>query len=240
MRPHVTVNFAMSADGKLSTAERRQVKISGQADFLRVDRLKAESDAIMVGIGTILADDPSLTVKSEDLKQWRRSLGKEENPARVIVDSVGRTPPGASVLLKGPGKRVIGCSKTADRAAIGRLAEFADIIETGDKMVDLGGLLDALSLMGIATLMVEGGGTLLWSFFERGLVDEMFQFIGNIVIGGAGSPTPADGTGFLMESQFTRMELISTTPLDEGVLLHWKVKKPGDAGSPCAGTSGGC
>jgi 2,5-diamino-6-(ribosylamino)-4(3H)-pyrimidinone 5'-phosphate reductase len=238
MRPHVTVNFAMSADGKLSTAERRQVKISGHADFLRVDRLKAESDAIMVGIGTVLADDPSLTVKSEDLRRWRRSLGKEENPVRVVVDSKGRTPPDASVLHKGPGKRVIGCSRTADPATTGRLAQFADIIVAGYDTVDLDGLLDGLSRMGIATLMVEGGGTLLWSLFEKGLVDEMFQFVGNIVIGGSGSPTPADGPGFLLESQFTRMDLVGSSPLDEGVLLHWNVKSSRDSASPAPGAPG--
>ncbi|HTY14955.1 MAG TPA: 2,5-diamino-6-(ribosylamino)-4(3H)-pyrimidinone 5'-phosphate reductase [Methanoregulaceae archaeon] len=231
MRPYVTVNFAMSADGKLSTAERRQVKISGPADFLRVDRLKAESDAIMVGIGTVLADDPSLTVKSEELRRWRSSLGKDENPVRVVVDSTGRTPPDASLLRKGPGKRVIGCSRTADPVATGRLARYADIIVAGDDKVDLGGLLGSLFRTGIKTLMVEGGGTLLWSLFEEGLVDEMFQFVGNIVIGGSESPTPADGTGFLLESQFTRMELISSAPLDEGVLLHWKVKRARD-GAP--------
>jgi 2,5-diamino-6-(ribosylamino)-4(3H)-pyrimidinone 5'-phosphate reductase len=238
MRPYVTVNFAMSADGKMSTTERRQVKISGPADFLRVDRLKAESDAIMVGIGTVLADDPSLTVKSEDLRRQRTSLGKEENPVRVVVDSKGRTPHDASVLRKGPGKRVIGCAKAADVAATGRLAQFADIMVAGDDKVDLDGLLGGLYRMGIATLMVEGGGTLLWSLFEKGLVDEMFQFVGNIVIGGSKSPTPADGRGFLLESQFTRMELISVAPLDEGVLLHWRVKNACDNAPSSPGTSG--
>jgi 2,5-diamino-6-(ribosylamino)-4(3H)-pyrimidinone 5'-phosphate reductase len=228
MRPHVTVNFAMSADGKLSTAERRQVKISGPADFLRVDRLKAETDAIMVGIGTILADDPSLTVKSEDLLQWRRSMGWEDNPMRVVVDSAGRTPPDASVLRKGPGKRVIGCSKAADPEVIKRLRPFTEIIVAGDDKVDLAVLLSELSGMGIKKLMVEGGGTLLWSMFENRLVDEVFQFIGNVFIGGAGSPTPADGPGFLEESEFTRMELINATPLDEGVLLHWRIKQEQD------------
>ena len=66
MRPNVVVNVAMSADGKISTRERRQVKISGVQDFERVDRLKADSDAVMIGIGTVLSDDPSLTVKSEE------------------------------------------------------------------------------------------------------------------------------------------------------------------------------
>ncbi|MEI7648565.1 MAG: dihydrofolate reductase family protein, partial [Methanomicrobiales archaeon] len=68
MRPYVVVNVAMSADGKISTRERRQVKISGAQDFSRVDKLKAGSDAVMVGIGTVLADDPSLTVKSEECR----------------------------------------------------------------------------------------------------------------------------------------------------------------------------
>jgi 2,5-diamino-6-(ribosylamino)-4(3H)-pyrimidinone 5'-phosphate reductase len=231
MRPYVTVNFAMSADGKLSTAERRQVKISGPADLIRVDQIKAQTDAIMVGIGTILADDPSLTVKSEDLRRWRKSMGRDENPVRVVVDSTGRTPSDASVFRKGQGKRVIGCSKAARPEAIRRLRPFADIIVAGDDKVDLAGLLTGLSGMGVKTLMVEGGGTLLWSLFENLLVDEVFQFIGNVIIGGKGSPTPADGAGFLKELEFTRMELIGATPLDEGVLLHWRVKRELDV--PC-------
>jgi 2,5-diamino-6-(ribosylamino)-4(3H)-pyrimidinone 5'-phosphate reductase len=222
MRPYVTVNFAMSADGKLSTVERRQVKISGPADLLRVDQLKAQNDAIMVGIGTVLADDPSLTVKSPDLRKWRTSRGMDENPVRVVVDSLGRTPPDAAVLHKGPGKRVIGCSQSADKNAIDSLRSYAEVIISGDNRVDLERLLGELSGMGIKTLMVEGGGTLLWSMFENRLVDEMFQFIGNVIIGGENSPTPSDGAGFLKESQFTRMDLVRSAPLDEGVLLHWK------------------
>ena len=72
MRPYVIVNIAMSADGKISTRERRQVRISGVQDFTRVDHLKARCDAVMVGIGTVLSDDPSLTVKSEECRSYRR------------------------------------------------------------------------------------------------------------------------------------------------------------------------
>ena len=75
MRPYVIVNIAMSADGKISTRERRQVRISGAQDFTRVDQLKAGCDAVMVGIGTVLADDPSLTVKSEECRTYRRNQG---------------------------------------------------------------------------------------------------------------------------------------------------------------------
>src|SRR5512137_2299904 len=98
MRPYVVVNVAMSADGKLSTRERRQVKISGAQDFTRVDRLKAGSDAVMVGIGTVLADDPSLTVKGEECRQHRKNRGVGEHPIRIVVDSSARLPPSASIL----------------------------------------------------------------------------------------------------------------------------------------------
>ena len=114
MRPYVVVNVAMSADGKISTRERRQVKISGTQDFSRVDQLKADSDAVMVGIGTVLADDPSLTVKSEERRTNRLHRGADEHPVRIVVDSKARTPPDAALLHKGVGKRIVAVSRLAD------------------------------------------------------------------------------------------------------------------------------
>jgi 2,5-diamino-6-(ribosylamino)-4(3H)-pyrimidinone 5'-phosphate reductase len=230
MRPYVTVNIAMSADGKLSTKERRQVKISGASDFIRVDQMKAGSDAIMVGIGTVIADDPSLTVKSEELKQVRVSRGLDENPVRVVVDSRGRIPVNAAVLCRGPGKRVIGCTEGIDPGTLRALKSHATVIITGKHEVDLIGLLNGLYEMGIRTLMVEGGGTLLWSMFELGLVDELFQYIGNMVIGGRDSPTPADGVGFCITDPFARMDLLECVRIDEGVLLHWRLRPSDPSG----------
>ena len=223
MRPYVIVNVAMSADGKLSTRQRRQVRISGEEDFKRVDRLKAASDAVMVGIGTVLADDPSLTVKSPDLKSQRRKQGKDEHPIRVVVDSRLRIPPKASVLHNGEGLRVIACSQLADDARICAIAPLATVIQAGDQRVDLAVLLDELSMMGVGQLMVEGGGTLIWSLLEFGLVDEISCFIGGLIIGGEDAPTLADGIGFINEASFVKLRLISVEPLDQGVLLCWKV-----------------
>jgi len=227
MRPYVFVNLAMSADGKLSTRERRQVRISGEQDFLRVDEIKAGSDAIMVGIGTVLADDPSLTVKSEERKAARRREGKEVNPVRIVVDSSGRIPPDAEILHKGPGKRIIAVSHRADTAHINELQKYADVIICGDDRVHLTTLLERLGELGIRRLMVEGGGTLIWGLFEEGLVDELITCIGNVVIGGADAPTPVDGSGFTRESEFPPLELIESVPMDKGVVLRWRVKNKG-------------
>jgi 2,5-diamino-6-(ribosylamino)-4(3H)-pyrimidinone 5'-phosphate reductase len=225
MRPYVVVNLAMSADGKLSTVERRQVRISGPKDRLRVDALKATSDAIMVGIGTVLADNPSLTVKTEERKQERRASGKDENPIRVVVDSRARTPVDADLLHKGEGKRIIAVSRAADPGKTLGLQEWAEILVCGEHEVDLTCLLKALLDQGVKRLMVEGGGTLIGALFERHLVDELQTFVGNLIIGGSTAPTPADGRGFLREQEFVRLSLVEAVPLDEGVLLRWKVRQ---------------
>jgi len=224
MRPHVVVNVAMSADGKLSTRERRQVKISGAQDFTRVDRLKAGSDAVMVGIGTVLADDPSLTVKGEECRQHRKNRGDTEHPARIVVDSSARTPPGAKVLHTGEGKRIIAVSRKADPERIAALEAFATVIVAGEDKVDLPVLLDELASLGIRRIMVEGGGTLIEGLLRAGLVDEIYTFIGNIIIGGRDAPTLADGSGFVRETEFLRLTLLEARKIESGILLHWHVE----------------
>jgi 2,5-diamino-6-(ribosylamino)-4(3H)-pyrimidinone 5'-phosphate reductase len=225
MRPVVIVNVAMSADGKLSTRERRQVKISGMEDFARVDRLKAGCDAVMVGIGTVLADDPSLTVKNPDLKKQRTDEGRPEHPVRVVIDSRARTPPTASILSKGDGLRVVAVSGRADPDRVAALRGKATVIVAGENEVNLARVLDELGAMGIRSLMAEGGGTLIAGLVRAGLVDEFYTYVGSIVIGGKDAPTPADGPGWTKEAEFARLTLAEVTRMDDGVLLHWTVKK---------------
>jgi 2,5-diamino-6-(ribosylamino)-4(3H)-pyrimidinone 5'-phosphate reductase len=231
MRPCIVVNVAMSADGKLSTSERRQVKISGAEDFARVDQMKVGSDAVMVGIGTVLADDPSLTVKAAGARKERRNRGLDEHPVRVVVDSSARIPLTASVLTKGDGKRVVAVSKRADAKKIAALNNIATVIVAGDNEVDLPRVMDELGSMGIQRLMVEGGGTLIGALFRAGLVDECYSFIGNIIIGGKDAPTLADGIGCVKESDFTRLALVEAQQIDDGILLHWNVVRRERSGS---------
>ena len=223
MRPVVHVNVAMSADGKLSTRERRQVRISGPADFARVDRIRAESDAVMVGIGTVLADDPSLTVKSPDLTAMRIARGMAGHPVRIVVDSMARTPPHASILHKGEGGRIIACSERADPAKKAVLGQSATVLVAGRDRVDLALLLSLLYERGVRRLMVEGGGTLIAGLFSAGLVDELTCFVGNMIISGRDAPTLADGPGFIDEGSFVRLSLTGLERMDEGVLLTWHV-----------------
>ncbi|NOQ48959.1 MAG: 2,5-diamino-6-(ribosylamino)-4(3H)-pyrimidinone 5'-phosphate reductase [Methanococcoides sp.] len=221
-RPFTFINSAMSADGKISTKERKQVRISGDIDFDRMDELRSSSDAIMVGVGTVLADDPSLTVKSQSRRDARKNTGLDEDPMRIIVDSKARTPLDADIFKKGTGMRIVAVSSSAPKEKVDALSEKATIIAAGDEKVDLVLLMGKLSSMGIQRLMVEGGATLNWGLLSNGLVDEVFSFVGNIFIGGNSSPTLVDGDGFL-EGDLLPLELISSETMEEGVLLKWKI-----------------
>jgi 2,5-diamino-6-(ribosylamino)-4(3H)-pyrimidinone 5'-phosphate reductase len=181
----------------------------------------------MVGIGTVLADDPSLTVKSPALMAERRERGKDENPVRIVVDSRARTPTDAAILHKGKGERIIACSLQAETGKKDALSHYATVIVAGEKEVDLPLLLSRLHGMGIRTLVVEGGGTLIWGLLHAGLVDKLTCYMGNMVIGGARAPTLADGEGFIDEPDFIHLSLYGFERMDSGILLTWMVERPG-------------
>ncbi|MFB6139768.1 MAG: 2,5-diamino-6-(ribosylamino)-4(3H)-pyrimidinone 5'-phosphate reductase [Halosimplex sp.] len=218
---HVVVNAAMSADGKLSTREREQVAISGPEDFDRVDAVRAESDAVMVGVGTVLADDPSLTVDAEARRERRRDAGKSEHPARIVADSRVRTPTDARVL-DDRAETVLLTSEAAPQDFVAEIEDAgAEVVAAGEQRVDLPAALAELESRGIERLMVEGGGELIFSLFAADLVDELSTYVGASVIGGWKAPTLADGDGFVDE--FPELTLRDVERVDDGVLIRWAV-----------------
>ncbi|MFC7018935.1 MULTISPECIES: 2,5-diamino-6-(ribosylamino)-4(3H)-pyrimidinone 5'-phosphate reductase [Haloarcula] len=218
---HVVVNAAMSADGKLSSRRREQIAISGPEDFDRVDQLRADCDAVMVGVGTVLADDPSLTVEDADRRAGRRERGDPSNPARIVADSHVRTPPEATVL-DGRAETYLLVSRAAPTDFVEQMEEAgAYVLAAGEDRVDLTTALGKLEGEGIETLLVEGGGELIFGLVEEGLVDELSVFVGPTLIGGRDAPTLADGDGFT--EGFPELDLESVQRLDDGVLLTWSV-----------------
>ena len=218
----IVVNAAMSADGKLSSREREQIVISGPGDFDRVDALRAGSDAVMVGVGTVLADDPSLTLDGEQRRTERRERGDPADPARVVADSRLRTPTDARVLA-GDAETVLLASADAPAERATQLESAgATVVRAGERRVDLPAALGALDERGIGQVMVEGGGELIYSLFEDGLVDRLSVFVGSLVIGGRDAPTLADGDGFTTE--FPDLALEAVDRIDDGVLLAYTVE----------------
>ena len=218
---YVHVNAAVSADGKLSTRRREQVRISGDDDFARVDRIRAESDAVLVGAGTVLADDPSL-VRFD--REHRGSVGKSGVPTRVVADSRARTPPDAAILA-GDAPTTVLASETAPSERLDALREAgASVVVAGEERVDLARAFDDLESSGVDDLLVEGGGELVFSLFATGLVDDLTLYVGSLVLGGRDAPTIADGEGFVDREAFPRLSLERVERLDDGVVLGWAVE----------------
>ncbi|MFC5973210.1 2,5-diamino-6-(ribosylamino)-4(3H)-pyrimidinone 5'-phosphate reductase [Halomarina salina] len=219
---YVHVNAAVSADGKLSTRRREQVRISGDEDFARVDRLRAESDAVLVGVGTVLADDPSL-VRFD--REHRETVEKSGVPTRVVADSRARTPPDAAILA-GDAPTTVLASEVAPSERVETLREVgASVVVAGEDRVDLTRAFDELESSGVEDLMVEGGGELVFSLFEAGLVDDLTLYVGSLVLGGRDAPTIADGEGFVDRETFPRLSLDGVERLDDGVVLGWSVEE---------------
>jgi 2,5-diamino-6-(ribosylamino)-4(3H)-pyrimidinone 5'-phosphate reductase len=218
----VVANAAMSVDGKLATRRRHQLAISGPSDFDRVDALRAEVDAVLVGVGTVLADDPSLTIDDPERSGARGSSGRTRQPARVVADSRGRTPTDARVLGDTAPSFVL-VADAAPSDEVDRIeAAGATVMRAGEERVDLAAALAALADHGVESLLAEGGGELLFSLFEAALVDELSVYVGSFVIGGRDAPTLADGEGFVEE--FPELDLLDVERVDEGVLLRYDVR----------------
>jgi 2,5-diamino-6-(ribosylamino)-4(3H)-pyrimidinone 5'-phosphate reductase len=225
---HVFVNAAMSADGKLSTRRREQVRISGPDDFARVDRLRAGADAVLVGVGTVLADDPHLTVDDPSLRAARTDRGDPANPARVVVDSSGRTPADARILDTEATTYVVVSSAAADARRTALAEAGAEVVVAGDDRVALADALPELEARGVETLMIEGGGEIIHSLFAAGLVDELSVYVGSVIVGGRDAPTLADGDGFV--ESFPDLSLDGVRRVDDGVLLEYTVTGRQDGG----------
>lgn len=202
----------MSADGKIALPSRKQTRISNDEDIARVHRLRNECDAILVGVGTILSDNPKLTVKEEYVEEIR-------NPLRMVMDSKGRTPSDSQVLSDDAPTLMItseSCASVFDQAEVARF---------GKERVDIPAAMEFLYERGVRKLLVEGGETIIWSFLKEGMVDELKVFVGSMIIGGSGSPTMAGGEGAASFEEMIPLSLARSTQLGDGVLLEYEVKR---------------
>lgn len=222
-RPHVFLNVAMTVDGKIDTFERRGATISSPRDKERVDRLRAEADAVMVGGQTLLAENPKLTVKSAELRLEREVRGLPPNPAKVGVVSRADLEPGSDFLNAGPARIVIFTTNQTSKNKLEFLRNRGvDVYVHKTERVELHKALYTLKELGIERLMVEGGGTLIFELLRLGLVDELTAYVAPMVFGGASAPTLATGPG-LVRSAAVPLRLVDVESWDDGgVLLHYK------------------
>lgn len=223
-RPYTFINVAMTADGKIDTFERRGAAISSQKDKQRVDELRALSDAILVGGQTLLEEQPKLTVKSEALRESRVARGASPNPIKVGVVTNAQLHSDSKFLMAGPAKVVIFTTEQTSNEQVEFLRSMdVQVFVHHGARVDLVKMMDTLKKTGVDHLMVEGGGTMNFELMRLGLVDEVMIYVAPLLFGGAGSPTLADGTGFMRE-QALALKLAEVQHWEDGgVLLRYKI-----------------
>jgi len=215
--PFVTAKFAISLDRKIATRSGDSRCISSEVARKRVHNLRYTTDAIMAGVNTVLIDDPELTARS----CGGRGGTVKAHPLRVIVDSKGRTPLTARVL-SAPGKTLLVLARLVqpeEREAFAQAdAELLELPSEGG-LVDLERLLKVLGEQEIISVLVEGGGILLGSLFDGGLVDKVIAFIAPIIIGGKGAKTAVGGEGVDKVADSLKLERVSVERLGEDVMV---------------------
>ena len=226
MKPYVILNGAMTLDGKIATKTGNS-EISGPEDLLRVHQIRKDVDAIMVGIGTILTDNPRLT-------SYRVSSNKEDNPIRIVVDNKARTPLNYKIF-NDEAKTIIAVSNicnennnNCDIEAVSRAKEIskkAEIFYSSKECIDLKELMNYLYNKGIKTLLLEGGSTLNYSMIKENLVDEVRVCIAPMIVGGKDSKTFCDGEGFNLMKDSVKLKLEKTYSLGKDFILEYKVLK---------------
>jgi diaminohydroxyphosphoribosylaminopyrimidine deaminase/5-amino-6-(5-phosphoribosylamino)uracil reductase len=209
-RPFVTAKFAMSLDGKIATRAGHSRWITGEEARRHGHRLRHQHDAIMVGINTVIADDPELTARLD---------GEEpRQPLRVVVDSQLRIRQSA---------RVVGANTLIATTTPGRLglAEVVQLPATGEGRVSLEALLDELGKREILSVLVEGGGEIHAAMFEAGLVDKVYAYVAPRLIGGRDAPGPLGGRGVERPDEATGLDEVDVTRLGDDFVISGYVHR---------------
>ena len=214
----VIINTAMTVDGKIATINGDST-ISSKLDLRRVHRLRSSVDAIIIGISTVLMDNPRITVRTVKRKS-------KKNPVRVIIDSIGKIPLDSRILQTASKIQTI--VAVTNRAHSSKIHEIentgAAVIIAGRKMVDLKRVFLVLKKMGFKKILVEGGGEMNWSLLRLGIVNEVIVTIAPRIVGGRTAITLVEGEGYPKVVKGIKMELKRILKQSNGeVVLHYRV-----------------
>jgi len=213
-RPHVTMKTAMTLDGKIADVHGDSRWITGEAARAEAHGLRSRADAIVVGIGTALADDPELTVRVE--------AGWPREPYRVVIDTDARLPTDARLIRAGsPARAVIAAGPRADPLRVEALrATGATVLgcpERGGR-VDLDALLAWLARREVISVLLEGGGELNAAFLEGGLVDRVVVLMAPVLLGGRSAVTPVEGAGRALKEALRLVAVVTRRVGDDIVV----------------------
>jgi len=217
--PYVTVKTAASLDGKIATSTGDSRWITGLDSRRMVHHFRNYTDAVLIGIRTVLADDPRLDV--------RVNFPDLRHPQKVIVDSKGRMPTRGRTITPDP-RTIVAVSPKASLTRITSLEDAGarvEVIQGSQVRVDMTRLMRRLAELDIVTVLVEGGGGVSGSLFEAGLVDEVVAFIAPMLIGGVKAPGPVGGRGVQRVIDAHRLVDVTFEQVGEDLMIRGKVRR---------------
>ena len=224
-KPHVMVNIAASADGKIASHRRETYSLGSPADRLLMDVLRARADAVVIGSRTLALDGWAIRVRDRALRDKRRKRRGSPHPLNVVLSSKLDLPTSVQFFQHGKTERLIFTTRDAPASRVKRFSRVADVEVMRRRRIDPGAVLEALRQRGCRKVLLEGGGQLNFSFFQQDLVDELYLTITPRIIGGATAPTPVDGKGFLWKAQ-RRLKLVSCRRREDEVFLRYRAIRP--------------
>ena len=199
-RPFVTLNLAVSIDGKLTPIDGGKVNFGSRDDRAQMEALRADADAVLFGGGTLRSEDPPLIIRDQEIRERRFAAKGSHHPRNITVCSVLPATIAEMEFFRSPEteKLVFTTERTppAVREVARRYAHVEVVVPTVSGRVDLIEVLRRLSLLGVRNLLLEGGGELNFSFLEADLIDEIYLTICPFVFGGRTAVTAFDGAGF--------------------------------------------
>ncbi len=218
-RPYTLLSCALSIDGYLGSAAPRRLELSNDADFDRVDEVRASSDAILVGAATVRTDNPRLLVRSPDRREERRERGLPPSPIKVTVTDRMELDPDADFFTAGEIDKLVYCASPRVSDARTRLGSSATVVD-GGRRVKMRRLSEDLGERGVGRLMVEGGGNVHTQFLTDDLVDELQLVVAPFFVG------DSRATRFVSDGHFPwnpdrRAELAEVRQIGDVVLLRY-------------------
>ena len=219
-RPYVLLSVAVSIDGYINDGTPAGLPLSNAEDFDRVDQVRADCDAILIGAGTLRGDNPRMTVKSELRRSERVAAGKPAYPAKLLVTASGDVDPTARWFTT-PGQRIIYTVEGSAARLKETVGDLADIVPLGPT-IDYGRMLDELADRGIESVMVEGGEQVHTALMTEGLVDEVHFVLAPLLVGSG--PRFLGATRYPWPSE-TRMAVLEIRPIGDVVLVRYKIDK---------------
>jgi 5-amino-6-(5-phosphoribosylamino)uracil reductase len=218
-RPYILLSCGMSIDGYLGSASPRRLELSNEADFDRVDSVRASCDAILVGAATVRVDNPRLLVRSQNRREERTARGLPPSPIKVTVTERVGLDPRADFFTTGEIEKLVYCATPGVVDARSRLGTVATVVDGGER-VKMGRLTEDLGERGVQRLMVEGGGNVHTQFLTNDLVDELQLVVAPFFVG------DSRATRFVSDGRFPwnagrRATLADVRQIGDVVLLRY-------------------